>query len=1020
MTEERQLLKATIAGDTAAFELIVRKYQNLICAITFGGTGRIEASEELAQETFFNAWRNISKLKDLERFRPWLCSIARNLVRNYHRERKPEVSLADNHTDIVDSDNNPSENAVSREETMILEQAFNRIPIEYREPLVLFYRQGHSVRQVAEGLELNEATVKTRLHRGRQMLKEQTAALVERTLERTVPDARFTKAVMVGIGAGLAAGVAGTASAAAAIGTTGASGSSVLSTVTGLLSTLAGKIAVATVAIIVTAGVAVYTYQNSQEDNSQQVIASEKYSQANIQPQTEMPNTKGQEPKFVEPVHQEDEANLEAVPQDTEAASIVETMKDVPPVRHPDWPGLHEPVKYIYMLTSGNQTWIQLPRKFREENEQTILIDNAKERIEVKKTDKTVQYSATMTNQDSPVYRYNQPLTSLEAVKFATLFGRSSIPHTGSGYTVHEIGQEGNGAVLVYSMQSKGLEDSDYEATAYVDAATQLPEKIVVVNIDPNSPMNGQILERLVFDFAPIADSIFEYDAKDDESVLPYKQKPCFRGQVVDMMGNPMAGADVFVFYFPLWGEKYLTGKSDVNGEFEIKIPQKTDEITIHMPIYYWATIKGNPGFTAWTILDRTEEHSRFSYMKIKELITGFGGTVVQSSDTIEMVEKTENGITTYYQNLSAFLRDPVVEDVRLVMEPAGVLTGYVTDMQGNVIPDAQIDAEFQVYGTEPGIFGFSSSEINWMFSSTTNSEGYYEFNGLPPLWKNCRYSLTVSAPGYVSEKKELKLEGALESQEFNISLEPQLVTIRGILTDNYGTALEKRRISLSVPNTVVQDCSTTTDPNGCFVLEGCPDVPGLEIRSALSWIYPPYDVTEEKGLYESFMYYPDVAQKIPYVSGQCEYFVELSAIRPEMKVEVLVTDSVENSLPDYKVKLDGRLIDIRHGDLISILWREQKLEKRTDMNGRIVFDNIPDLKEMKLVLSPNQSFTREMNALNGNFKEQQRLRKIDEAYRNKYQEMEIPVELVEGQTDYFVEVVVLTKEEAQSLPETP
>jgi len=530
--------------------------------------------------------------------------------------------------------------------------------------------------------------------------------------------------------------------------------------------------------------------------------------------------------------------------------------------------------------------------------------------------------------------------------------------------------------------------------------------------------MNGQIIDEAIFDFAVIADSVFEYTPQSDETILPFRQQPCFRGQVVDTMGNPVADADVFVFYFPLWGEKYLTGNSDVDGEFEIKIPQRTHEITIHIPIYYWATVPGNPGFTGWTVLDRTD-HSRFVH--IKDLISGFGGTVVQSNDTIEMVEKTENGVTIYYQQLSAFLKDPVVEDVRLVMEPAGVLTGYVTDVQGNVIPDAKIDAGFQVYGTEPGMFsGLSSSDINWAFSSTTNAEGYYEFNGLPGLWKNCRYILTVSAPRYVSEKKELKLESALKFQEFNISLEPQLVTIGGIVTDNYGMALDKRSVSLSVSDMAVQGCSTITDPNGYFVLEGCPDVPGLRVRCPLSSNSSgdAYNVSEEK--LDTILFYPDITQDIPYMAGQRGYFVELTATRPETQVEVLVVNSAGKPLSEFGVKLDGFMTDgvTDHKMFIPFPWQHLKLEKRTDKDGRILFNNIPDLVEMKLVVSPNQSFTREMHALNDKLKEKKRLRKIDEAYRNKYQEMEIPVELVEGQTDYFVEVVVLTKEEFQSLPE--
>ena len=61
--------------DPAAFEAVVRKYQDLVCAITFSGTTDRNRSEELAQETFLSAWKNLPLLRDFQRFRPWLCSI---------------------------------------------------------------------------------------------------------------------------------------------------------------------------------------------------------------------------------------------------------------------------------------------------------------------------------------------------------------------------------------------------------------------------------------------------------------------------------------------------------------------------------------------------------------------------------------------------------------------------------------------------------------------------------------------------------------------------------------------------------------------------------------------------------------------------------------------------------------------------------------------------------------------------------------------------------------------------------
>jgi RNA polymerase sigma factor (sigma-70 family) len=264
MTDEKQLVQAALSGDSRSFERLVEKYQSMICAITFSATGRMETSEELAQETFFRAWKNLAQLKDIDKFRFWLCSIARNLLRTYYQQKHSEkVSVCD--TDTLEtlaspSVQSPADTLISREEEMMLNQALMQIPEEYREPLVLFYRQQQSTREVAESLDLNEATVRTRLSRGRQMLKDQVAGMVERTLEKTGPSKKFTKTVMVAIGAGLAAGTAATATAASVnsgnVSSTAAGGAWAVFTGVGI------KVAVIAAAVLIGAGVMVYQYWN--------------------------------------------------------------------------------------------------------------------------------------------------------------------------------------------------------------------------------------------------------------------------------------------------------------------------------------------------------------------------------------------------------------------------------------------------------------------------------------------------------------------------------------------------------------------------------------------------------------------------------------------------------------------------------------------------------------------------------------------------------------------------------------
>lgn len=126
MFKETKLLRASRAGDREAFGEIVERYQSTICAITFSGTGRLDASEELAQETFVNAWVHLHQLRDLAGFRSWLYGIARNAVRNYHRQRKPDALEGDFEEAAAQDAQNPSDILMRQEEQMMLERAIGR------------------------------------------------------------------------------------------------------------------------------------------------------------------------------------------------------------------------------------------------------------------------------------------------------------------------------------------------------------------------------------------------------------------------------------------------------------------------------------------------------------------------------------------------------------------------------------------------------------------------------------------------------------------------------------------------------------------------------------------------------------------------------------------------------------------------------------------------------------------------------------------------------------------------------
>jgi RNA polymerase sigma factor (sigma-70 family) len=259
MPSEAELLGACVKGDTAAFEAIVGKYQSLVCAITYGATADLEQSEELAHEVFIKVWTNLSQLQDLSKFRAWLYAIIQNVIRNYYRSKKRDIvgkaRPLEEKEGIASESFKGTEAIIDKEQQAVIRQALEQIPEKYRTPLVLFYRQGQSIREVAEMLELSEETVKTQISRGRKMLKEEVAAMVETTISRTGPSKAFTAGVIASV-----AGLAIKGSAAAAGAATIASGKAAI------LSGVTAKIIAAAAVVIIGVGAAVaYKQLNRQE-----------------------------------------------------------------------------------------------------------------------------------------------------------------------------------------------------------------------------------------------------------------------------------------------------------------------------------------------------------------------------------------------------------------------------------------------------------------------------------------------------------------------------------------------------------------------------------------------------------------------------------------------------------------------------------------------------------------------------------------------------------------------------------
>lgn len=215
---DRVLWNRVVAGDGQAFQEVVSRYQGAIAAIGFNLVGDFAASQDIAQETFWNAWSTRDQLRDRTRLGAWLCSIARNLAHDWQKTHsRREWTRLESVAEPAANPADPLEETISAEEASIVWDALRDLPETYREVLVMYYRQGKSAAEVAHSLELSEDAVKQRLSRGRTLLREQVAALIEDVLVRTRPGRSFTSKVMAGIVGLSAVQSAATASAATVV-----------------------------------------------------------------------------------------------------------------------------------------------------------------------------------------------------------------------------------------------------------------------------------------------------------------------------------------------------------------------------------------------------------------------------------------------------------------------------------------------------------------------------------------------------------------------------------------------------------------------------------------------------------------------------------------------------------------------------------------------------------------------------------------------------------------------------------
>ncbi len=152
------------------FERLVRENQRVVYQIAFGMLGNASDAQDVTQDAFVRAYAKRHELRDPERFRAWVCSIARRLALNYRRAHIRARNREERASSVLPAARDVEAEAEDRAFLQSVRHAIDALPPKLRETLVLCAVEGLEPADVATMIGIPQGTVRSRLHLARKAL----------------------------------------------------------------------------------------------------------------------------------------------------------------------------------------------------------------------------------------------------------------------------------------------------------------------------------------------------------------------------------------------------------------------------------------------------------------------------------------------------------------------------------------------------------------------------------------------------------------------------------------------------------------------------------------------------------------------------------------------------------------------------------------------------------------------------------------------------------------------------------
>lgn len=171
---DQQLVRRILDGDLSALTLLFGRYEPAVFRYALSLVGTADDAEDVVQEAFIRAYRNLRSYQPARPFRPWLYRIVRNGAFNWRRKHRRTITgeaaaiFLEQQPDPTESAHETIERAELRE---AMQRSLGKLSVEYREPLVLYYVDDRSYAEISDILRLPINTVATRIRRAKERLK---------------------------------------------------------------------------------------------------------------------------------------------------------------------------------------------------------------------------------------------------------------------------------------------------------------------------------------------------------------------------------------------------------------------------------------------------------------------------------------------------------------------------------------------------------------------------------------------------------------------------------------------------------------------------------------------------------------------------------------------------------------------------------------------------------------------------------------------------------------------------------